>query len=149
MWRAIEKYGVVFVRFYLGGFNLIGGLDYFIRFWPQPHIAQSTGNDYVMISMQLGLFQFAKVLEILGGASLVFNRFVPLGLVILMPVTVNIFLINAFWSPFPHIIYSTTRNFVFHVILLAAYANYYYPMLKFRTAPQPVWRDPSRIWKSF
>lgn len=149
MWRAIEKYGVVFIRFYLGGFNLVSGLNYFLLFWPQPRISQSTGNDYVMISVELGLFQAAKILEIIGGAALVFNRFVPLGLVLLMPVTVNIFLINAPWSPLPHIVFSTTRNFVFHCILLAAYANYFYPMLKMRTAPQPVWRDVSRIWKSF
>ncbi|MEO9132528.1 MAG: hypothetical protein ABI240_15145 [Sphingomonas sp.] len=88
------------------------------------------------------------MLELLGGASLVFNRFVPLGLVLLMPVTVNIFLINAPWSPFPHIVYSTARNFVFHVILLVAFANYYYPILTFRAAPQPVWRNVSRVWKA-
>ncbi|MDB5682847.1 MAG: DoxX family protein [Sphingomonas bacterium] len=149
MWRAIEKYGVIFIRFYLGGFNLVSGLNYFLLFWPQPRIAESTGNDYVLLSMELGLFQFAKVCEIIGGATLVFNRFVPLGLIILMPVTLNIFLINAFYSPHAHIVVSTTRNFVMHGILLVAYANYFYPMLKFRSAPQPAWRDVSRVWKSF
>ena len=149
MWRAVEKYGVIFIRFYMGGFNLASGLNYFLLFFPQPKIAEAHGNDYVTISLQLGLFQFAKVIEAIGGASLLFNRFVPLGLVLLMPVTVNIFLINAFHSPLPHIILSVTRNMVFHVILLAAYANYYYPMLKFRSAPQPAWRDLSRTWKSF
>jgi len=147
--RAFGKYLVTFCRFYLGGFNLVSGLNYFLLFWPQPRITESTGNDYVIISMELGLFQFAKILEIVGGATLVFNRFVPLGLVVLMPVTVNIFLINAPWSPLPHIVASTTRNMIMHMILLAAYANYFYPLLKFRSAPQPVWRDPSRIWKSF
>jgi putative oxidoreductase len=116
MWRAIEKYGVIFIRFYLGGFNLVSGLNYFLLFWPQPRIAESTGNDYVLLSMELGLFQFAKVCEIVGGATLVV---------------------------------STTRNFVMHGILLVAYANYFYPMLKFRSAPQPAWRDVSRVWKSF
>lgn len=149
MARAIEKYLIIFCRFYLGGFNLVSGLNYFLLFWPQPTVRDSVGNEYVIASMDLGLFTFAKVLEIIGGLSLVTNRFVPLGLVVLMPVTVNIFLINAFWSPLPHVVVSVTRNMVMHCILLAAYANYYYPMLKFRSAPQPVWRDPSRIWKSF
>lgn len=148
MWRSIEHYGVTFCRFYLGGFNLVSGLNYFVLFWPQPKIAESAGNEFVIAAMQLKLFAFAKVIEMLGGLCLVTNRFVPLGLVLLMPVTVNIFLVNVPWAPFPHIQLSVTRNLVMHGILLAAYANYYYPMLKFRSAPLPVWRDPSRIVKS-
>jgi len=148
MWRVIEKYFVTFCRFYLGGFNLISGLNYFVLFWPQPRIEDSIGNEYVLAAMDLNLFTYAKIFEIVGGATLVFNRFVPLGLMLLMPVTVNIFLVNVPWSPLPHVQLSVTRNMVMHLILLAAYANYFYPMLKFRTTPQPVWRDPSRIGKA-
>jgi len=149
MARTFERYFITFCRFYLGGFNLVSGLNYFFLFWPQPKVTDATGNGYVEAAVSLGLFSFAKVLEIIGGATLVFNRFVPLGLVLLMPVTVNIFLINAPWSPLPHVVESVTRNMILHIILLAAYANYFYPMLKFRAAPDPAWRDPSRIWKSF
>lgn len=149
MWRVIEKYGVVFCRYYLGGFNLVSGLNYFVLFWPQPRPAEGTGNEFIIASMDLNLFTYAKVIELLTGACLVLNRFVPLALVLLMPVTVNIFLVTAPWTPFPHIQLSVTRNLVMHVILLAAYANYYYPFLKFRAAPQPVWRDVSRITRSF
>ena len=86
MWRVIEKYGVVFCRYYLGGFNLVSGLNYFILFWP--------------------------------------------------------------WVPLPHIQMSVTRNLIMHVILLAAYANYFLPMLKSRAAPQPIWRRPARLIRS-
>lgn len=149
MWRVIEKYGVEFCRYYLGGFNLISGLNYFVLFWPQPRVTDPTGNEFVIASMDLNLFTYAKIIEIIGGACLVFNRFVPFGLVFLMPVTVNIFLVNVPWSPLPHVQLSVTRNLVMHCILLAAYANYFYPMLKAHSAPQPVWRKPSRIWRSF
>ena len=149
MWRTIEKYGVEFCRYYLGGFNLVSGLNYFVLFWPQPVVHDVSGNEFVIAAMQLKLFTFAKILEIVGGLTLVTNRFVPLGLVLLMPVSLNIFLVNVPWSPLPHVQLSVTRNLVMHCILLAAYANYFYPMLKFKTAPQPVWRDPSRIFKSF
>lgn len=148
MWRTIEKYGVEFCRYYLGGFNLVSGLNYFVLFWPQPKVADTAGNEFVLAAMDLNLFAMAKVLEIVGGLCLVFNRFVPLGLVLLMPVTLNIFLVNVPWSPSPHVQLSVSRNLLMHCILLAAYANYFYPMLKFRSAPQPVWRDPSRLWKS-
>lgn len=148
MWRAIEKYGVIFCRYYLGGFNLVSGLNYFILFWPQPKIADTAGNAFVLAAMDLKLFTFAKVVEAFCGACLIFNRFVPLSLVLLMPVTANIFLVNVPWSPFPHIQASVMRNLLMHLVLLAAYANYFYPMLKFRSAPQPLWRDPSRITRS-
>lgn len=148
MWRAIEKYGVTFCRFYLGGFNLVSGLNYFFSFWPQPRIEDSTGNEFVIAAMDLNLFTYAKIFEIIGGACLVFNRFVPLGLVLLMPVTMQIFLVNVPWSPLPHVQASVTRNLLFHLILLAAYANYFYPLLKARTVPQPVWRNPGKIGDS-
>lgn len=149
MRRALEKYGVMFCRYFIGGFNLISGLNYFFLFWPQPNIEDSVGNEFVLAAMDLNLFTYAKIFEIIGGACLVFNRFVPFGLVILMPVTANIFLVNVPWSPLPHVQVSVTRNLLMHCILLAAYANYFYPMLKCKTAPQPVWRDLSKIWKSF
>lgn len=145
MWRAIEKYGVTFVRFYLGGFNLISGLNYFFLFWPQPKVEDSTGNEFVIAAMDLNLFTYAKIFEIIGGACLVFNRFVPLGLFLLIPVTMQIFLVNVPWSPLPHVQLSVTRNLVFHLILFAAYANYFLPMLKARTVPQPIWRNPGKI----
>ena len=145
MWRAIEKYGVTFCRFYLGGFNLISGLNWFFLFWPQPRVTDTTGNEFVIAAMDLNLFTYAKVFEIIGGLALVTNRFVPLGLVLLMPVTMQIFMVNVPWSPLPHVQLSVTRNLVMHLILFAAYANYFYPLLKARTAPQPVWRKPARI----
>lgn len=148
MWRSVEKYVVEFCRYYLGGFNLISGLNYFVLFWPQPQVRDATGNEFVVAAMDLNLFTYAKIFEIIGGLCLVFNRFVPLGLVLLMPVTMQIFLVNVPWSPLPHVQLSVTRNLVMHSILLAAYANYFYPMLKFRTGPDPVWRDPARIGKA-
>lgn len=145
MWRAIEKYGVTFCRFYLGGFNLISGLNWFFLFWPQPRVTDTTGNEFVIAAMDLNLFTYAKVFEIIGGLALVTNRMVPLGLVLLMPVSMQIFMVNVPWSPLPHVQLSVTRNLVMHLILLAAYANYFYPLLKVRTAPQPVWRRPARV----
>ena len=149
MWRAIEKYGVIFCRFYLGGFNLVSGLNYFLLFWPQPKMGAAIGNEFVLAATELNLFTYAKIIEVIGGTCLIFNRFVPLALVILMPVTVMIFLTNVPWVPLPHIQMSVTRNLLMHIILLAAYANYFYPLLKWRSAPQPVWRAPSRITRYF
>ena len=145
MWRVLEKYAVTFIRFYLGGFNLVSGLNWFFLFWPQPKVTDMTGNEFVVAAMDLNLFTYAKIFEVIGGACLVFNRFVPLGLVLLMPVTMQIFLVNVPWSPLPHVQLSVTRNLVMHLVLFAAYANYFYPLLKWKPTPQPIWRKPSRL----
>ena len=149
-----REFAVTAVRWLLGIQSLGSGINWWIKILPFPnmheHIEGPVKHEILRVLIESGwMFSTAKVLEIIGGACLVFNRFVPLGLVLLMPVTVNIFLVNVPWSPLPHVQLSVTRNLVMHCILLAAYANYFYPMLKARSAPQPVWRDPSRIWKSF
>ncbi|MCW2394064.1 MULTISPECIES: hypothetical protein [unclassified Sphingobium] len=148
MRSVIEKYGIVFCRYYLGGFNLVSGLNYFILFWPQPKMGAAAGNAFVLAATDLNLFTYAKIIELTAGACLLLNRFVPLALTLLMPVTLMIFLTNVPWVPLPHIQLSVTRNLVMHLILLAAYANYFLPLLKAKTAPQPIWKRPSRLMRA-
>jgi putative oxidoreductase len=138
--KAFERYALVFVRVYLGGFNLISGLNYFFEFWPQPVPHDPTGAAYMSVTLHLGLFQMAKVLEVLGGTSLLFGISVPFGLVLLFPVTMTVFVMNVFFSDLIHVRISGARNFCFHLILLAAYARYYLPLLALRAPVRPIWR---------
>lgn len=139
----VEKYLLLFIRVYLGAFNLASGLNYFVRVWPQPVPMDALGASYMTVTLHMGLFQFAKVIEALAGLCLVANVCVPLALIVLFPVTVNVFVMNAFFSPLAHVVVSGTRNFLFHVVLLAAYARYYFPMLKPVALPLPLWRKGS------
>ena len=127
--KSFERYAVVFLRVYLGAFNLISGLNYFLRIWPQPVPHDPTGAAYMDVTLHLGLFQLAKVLEVVGGASLTFGICVPFGLIL-----------NAFFSDLIHVRISGARNFTFHVLLLAAYARYYFPLLTLRAPIRPLWR---------
>ena len=45
--RQFEKYALVFMRTYLGGFNLISGLNFFLHFWPQPVPGDPLGKAYM------------------------------------------------------------------------------------------------------
>lgn len=140
-----ERYGLLWVRIYLGAFNFFSGLNYFIHIWPQPQAADSVTGRYVEASMEAGLFTMAKVIELVTGFLLLTNIAVPFALVMLMPVTVTIFIMNTFQSYLPHVKASGIRNFLFHIILLGAYAGHYYPMLKLRSEPSPFWRKPSAL----
>ena len=149
MGSAWERYILLFMRIYLGAFNFVSGVNYFVLFWPQPKVENSmAGADYVQASMDVGLFTFAKILEAICGFMLLTNIAVPLALVFLLPVTATIFVMNGFISPLPHIKASGIRNMIFHVVLLISYAGTFYPMLKLRAVPSPVWRR-FKIMKDF
>ncbi len=138
--RRVESYVLLFIRVYLGAFNVASGLNFFFGVWPQPIPADALGAAYMHVTLQLGLFQIAKVLETVGGLCLLTNLYVPFGLVLLFPVTITIFVMNAFFSPMIHVVISGIRNFVFHCALLAGYFGYYRAMLVASAAPDPLWR---------
>jgi hypothetical protein len=138
--RWIERYGLAFVQAYLGAFNLVSGLNYFLHFWPQPIPADPIGATYMQVTLHMGMFQAAKVLEVVGGASLLLNICTPFGLVLLFPVTATVFLMNVFFSPLAHVQVSGARNFAFHVLLFAAYGRYYLPLLNPMARRRPIWR---------
>ena len=136
----LEKYVVIFIRVYLGAFNLASGLNFFILVWPQPVPADPSGAAYMHVTLHMGLFQLAKVLELVGGLCLTFDVFVPFALVLLFPVSVTVLIMDLFFSPLIHVQISGARNFVFHALLLAAYARFYYPLFRMRAPLQPLWR---------
>jgi putative oxidoreductase len=141
---ALERYGLLFVRVYLGGFNLVSGLNYYAHLMPQPIPADAAGRAFMESTLAMGLFQLAKAVELIGGACLLFNIAVPFALVLLFPVTVNVFVMNVFSSPLLHVKASGGRNFAFHLLLLAGYGRYYLPLIGPIATARPIWRkDPS------
>ena len=77
------------------------GLDGFLHFMPGPPSsvpegAMAFGGAVVKTGY---LFQLIKGTEVLVGALLLTNRFVPLALALIAPVVVNIFAFAAFLAP--------------------------------------------------
>jgi len=138
--RQLEKYALLFVRVYFGAFNLASGINFFFHAWPQPVPDDPVGRAYMNVTLELGLFQLAKALEILGGLCLVTDFCVPLGLALLAPVTITIFVMNVFFSPLIHVVISGARNLVFHGLLVAAYFGHFRGLLKVSASPAPLWR---------
>ena len=84
-------YAVVVIRTLVGLLFLFIGLNYFLHFMDQPKPPGGTdGSAFADILERTGYMRFVKILEVVGGAMLVSRLFVPLGIVILTPVTVNI-----------------------------------------------------------
>jgi putative oxidoreductase len=93
------KITTIIVRTLIGLLMLFVSLSYFFKFSEQP---QATGDlkifmDGLMASKYL--MPFAKSVELICGLSFVTGKFVKISAVILVPITLNILLINVFLMP--------------------------------------------------
>ena len=87
---------VISARVLLGLVFLIFGLNAFLNFLPAPPLPEAAGKWFAGISTGGYFIPFLKITEIALGIALLTGYFVPLSLVILMPISINIFLFHAF-----------------------------------------------------
>jgi putative oxidoreductase len=94
------KITVIITRTLLGLIFLVFGLNFFLHF-----IAMASPPPGKAGAFEGGLFgsgyffPFMKVIEIVSGLFLIINRYTAFFLLLLFPVTVNIFLFHAFLEP--------------------------------------------------
>ena len=86
-------------RVFLGLVFFVFGLNGFLHFLPQPPIPAGAAS---LLGAMIGsgyLLAFVKATEVLVGALLLANRFVPLALTILAPIVLNIVAVHTFLAP--------------------------------------------------
>ena len=93
------KIATIIVRVLIGLFLLFASISYFLKLTPEP----VTTGDFK--AFQLGLvastylMPLAKAVELLSGLSYVTGKYVTLANIVILPVTLNILLINYFLAP--------------------------------------------------
>jgi uncharacterized membrane protein YphA (DoxX/SURF4 family) len=99
--KSFSRHLPAIARVLLGLMFLVFGLNGFLNFIPQPKDPIPEGAmAFVGAMMKTGyLFQLVKGTEVVVGALLLLNRFVPLALAFLAPVIVNIVAFHAFLAP--------------------------------------------------
>jgi len=85
-------------RVLLGLVFFVFGLNGFLHFLPPPPPPESAARFFELMTGSY-LFTLVKTTEVTVGALLLSNRFVPLALTLLAPVTVNIVLFHATLEP--------------------------------------------------
>jgi uncharacterized membrane protein YphA (DoxX/SURF4 family) len=88
-------------RVLLGLLFLVFGLDWFLHFMPPPKdmtMPALAVNFYEALAKS-GFMNVVKGIEVIGGAMLLTNCFVPLGLTLLAPVIINIAAFNILLAP--------------------------------------------------
>lgn len=92
------RLAVTVVRFLLGAMLFVFGLNGFLNVIPQPP-PPADGGAFLGALMGAGVLPVVKVFETLIGALLLAGRFVPLALVMLVPIAVNIVLYHVTFDP--------------------------------------------------
>ncbi|MFT6844939.1 MAG: putative oxidoreductase [Flavobacteriales bacterium] len=86
-------------RYLLGLMLLLFGLNKFLHFIPTPPM-EGGSLDFMTALMGTGyMLPLIAVVEIVVGILLVLNRFVPLALVLMAPVSLNIIMFHLFLDP--------------------------------------------------
>lgn len=92
------KIAVLIARILLGLLFLVFGLNGFLHFIPMPPPSGLAGQ-YMGALFVSHYLVVVFLLQVVGGALLLANRYVPLGLLLLGPVLVNILLFHSFMAP--------------------------------------------------
>jgi uncharacterized membrane protein YphA (DoxX/SURF4 family) len=120
-------------RILLGLVFFVFGLNGFLHFLPQPPVS---GNAGIFLGGLLAtgyFFPLLKGVEVLTGALLLANRFVPLSLAVLAPIVVNIVAFHAVLAPSGMPV--AILVLALEVYLAWAYRAAYRPMLQGQVAP--------------
>jgi uncharacterized membrane protein YphA (DoxX/SURF4 family) len=92
------RIAVLIARILLGLLFLVFGLNGFLHFIPMPPPSGLAGQ-YMGALFVSHYLVVVFLLQVVGGALLLANRYVPLGLLLLGPVLVNILLFHSFMAP--------------------------------------------------
>lgn len=93
------KIGTSIARLLLGLIFVFFGLNGFFHFLDMGPMPTGLAGQFIGALAQSHYFWVVAALQVIGGALLLINRFVPLGLVLLGPVIVNILLYHLFLNP--------------------------------------------------
>src|SRR6185295_3096543 len=89
-WRAggcAMKYAVWFVRLVFAAWMIPAGLNHFVTLFPQPLGTQPLSRELFFALFDSHLFDLVKAVELVAGIGVLFGFYVPLSLVICMPVS--------------------------------------------------------------
>ena len=122
------KIATIIVRVLLGALMLFASISYFFNLAEQP---APTGDMATLMGGLMAskyMFPFVKSIELIAGLMLVSGKFVKLGTLLLLPISVNIFLIHTVTqvSDLPVAIFVLVAN----VFLIYAYWNVFKEIVK-------------------
>lgn len=133
--RAVARLAPTVARILLGLILFVFGLNGFLNFLPKP-TAPMSEQALAFIGGLMGagyMFPLIKGTEVIVGALLLANRFVPLALVVIFPIVVNIVAFHVLLAPSGAAL--VLVMLAIELFLAWTYRSAYRPMLHARNAP--------------
>lgn len=96
---SVIRKGTTAARLLLGLVFVVFGLNFFLHFLPMPPIDGPAAAFFGGLVASGYLLPTVKVIEVVAGAALLGNRFVPLALTLLAPIIVNIVAFHTVTAP--------------------------------------------------
>lgn len=93
------KIATIIVRILIGSLLLFASVSFFLKLAPEPVTTGDFKAFQVGLIASTYLMPLAKAIELLCGLAFVMGRYVTLANVVILPVTLNILLINYFLTP--------------------------------------------------
>ena len=85
------KYAVWFVRLVFAAWMIPAGLNHFVRLFPQPMGTQPLSHELIVALLDSHLFDLVKAVELLAGIAVLTGFYIPLALIVCMPVSFCVF----------------------------------------------------------
>lgn len=137
------KLAVTIMRLMLGAWMVVSGFSYWAPHFglapafPQPLGTLPLSNQMLVTMIEVGLFDFVKTCELIGGLCLILGVFVPVATILLLPVSVVVFynaiFLNLRTDRLFDIGYFGVTCLYMNVIVALGYIRYYIPMLAMKS----------------
>jgi len=131
------KYAVWFARIVFAAWMIPAGLNHFVRLFPQPMGSQPLSHELIVGLIDSHLFDLVKAVELIAGICVLTGFYVPLALIVCMPVSFCVFFWDApleGWGSRAALFgYSTL---ICNLLLCLAYVRSYRSMFAVRSQPR-------------
>jgi uncharacterized membrane protein YphA (DoxX/SURF4 family) len=131
------KYAVWFVRLVFAAWMIPAGLNHFVTLFPQPLGTQPLSQELFLALFDSHLFDLVKAVELVAGIGVLFGFYLPLSLVICMPVSFCVWYWDTpleGWTSGASIF--GTAVLVSNVLLCLAYIGSYRSMFALSSTPR-------------
>jgi uncharacterized membrane protein YphA (DoxX/SURF4 family) len=131
------KYAVWFLRLVFAAWMIPAGVNHFYQIFPQPMGNQPLSRELILALIDSHLFDLVKAVELLAGIAVLTGYYVPLALLVCMPVSFSVF----YWDAPLEGWGSRAALFGYSVLacnllLCIAYSKSYRAMFAWRSVPR-------------
>ena len=102
-------------------------------------VIPGAGGRFVNSLVEMGLYDIVKFIELVVGFCLLFNLFVPLMLMVELPISFIIFYLNFIIVGTGNQLFTGPQEIILNGLLMVFYFGYYKSMLVPIAKPQPMW----------